>query len=151
MNLPTFDDVESAARQIVGAAHVTPVATSRSVNARTGAEVFFKCENMQRAGARDEEAMSYGRRAARRDDNEAAIVEALRAVGASVEILGNGDGVPDLLVGYAGRKRRIGFIGFFVCSLLVPPVIGPLIWGLILLVTGPKKVHIVHVPPPTPK
>jgi threonine dehydratase len=51
MNLPTFDDVLSAARQIAGAAHVTPVATSRSVNARTGAEVFFKCENMQRAGA----------------------------------------------------------------------------------------------------
>src|SRR3954468_17073029 len=51
MTLPTFDDVESAARQIAGAAHVTPVATSRSVNARTGAEVFFKCENLQRAGA----------------------------------------------------------------------------------------------------
>src|SRR5204863_7833915 len=28
-----------------------PVATSRTVNARTGAEVFFKCENLQRAGA----------------------------------------------------------------------------------------------------
>jgi threonine dehydratase len=27
------------------------VATSRSVNTRTGAEVFFKCENLQRAGA----------------------------------------------------------------------------------------------------
>jgi threonine dehydratase len=27
------------------------VATSRSVNARTGAELFFKCENLQRAGA----------------------------------------------------------------------------------------------------
>ena len=51
MNLPTFDDVESAARQIAGVAHVTPVATSRSVNARTGAEIFFKCENLQRAGA----------------------------------------------------------------------------------------------------
>jgi len=51
MNLPTFDDVESAARQIAGVAHVTPVATSRSVNARAGAELFFKCENLQRAGA----------------------------------------------------------------------------------------------------
>jgi threonine dehydratase len=47
----TFDDVESAARQIAGTAHITPVATSRSVNARTGAQIFFKCENMQRAGA----------------------------------------------------------------------------------------------------
>src|SRR6202162_3167770 len=51
MNLPTFADVESAARQIAGVAHRTPVATSRSVNARTGANIFFKCENMQRAGA----------------------------------------------------------------------------------------------------
>src|ERR1700694_4471273 len=49
--LPTFADVESAARQIAGAAHHTPVATSRTLNARTGAELFFKCENLQRAGA----------------------------------------------------------------------------------------------------
>src|ERR1043165_6291592 len=48
---PTFADVESAARQIAGAAHKTPVATSRTINARTGAELFFKCENLQRAGA----------------------------------------------------------------------------------------------------
>jgi threo-3-hydroxy-L-aspartate ammonia-lyase len=48
---PTFADVESAAAQIAGVAHQTPVATSRSVNARTGAELFFKCENLQRAGA----------------------------------------------------------------------------------------------------
>jgi threonine dehydratase len=51
MHVPTFADVESAARQIAGVAHETPVATSQSVNARTGAEVFFKCENLQRAGA----------------------------------------------------------------------------------------------------
>src|SRR3954462_4926681 len=50
-NLPTFADVESAATQIAGAAHKTPVATSRTVNARTGATVFFKRENLQRAGA----------------------------------------------------------------------------------------------------
>jgi threo-3-hydroxy-L-aspartate ammonia-lyase len=49
--LPTFDDVESAARQIAGAAHRTPVVTSQAVNRRTGAEVFFKCENLQRGGA----------------------------------------------------------------------------------------------------
>jgi threonine dehydratase len=51
MTSPTFADVESAAKQIAGAAHKTPVATSRTINARTGAEVFFKCENLQRAGA----------------------------------------------------------------------------------------------------
>jgi len=49
--LPTFDDVQSAAQQIAAAAHRTPVAVSRTVNRRTGADVFFKCENLQRAGA----------------------------------------------------------------------------------------------------
>jgi threonine dehydratase len=49
--LPTYEDVESAARQIADAALRTPVATSRTVNRRTGAEVFFKCENLQRGGA----------------------------------------------------------------------------------------------------
>jgi threo-3-hydroxy-L-aspartate ammonia-lyase len=49
--LPTYDDIESAADQIAGIAHKTPIATSRTVNARTGATVFFKCENLQRAGA----------------------------------------------------------------------------------------------------
>jgi threonine dehydratase len=51
MTLPTFADIDSAARQIARAAHRTPVVTSRSVNQRTGAELFFKCENLQRAGA----------------------------------------------------------------------------------------------------
>jgi threo-3-hydroxy-L-aspartate ammonia-lyase len=49
--LPTSADVESAAEQIRGVAHRTPVATSRTFNTRTSAEVFFKCENLQRAGA----------------------------------------------------------------------------------------------------
>ncbi len=51
MNPPRFADVESAAHQIAGVAHKTPVATSRSVNDRVEAELFFKCENLQRAGA----------------------------------------------------------------------------------------------------
>jgi len=49
--LPTFGDVESAARQIEGVAHRTPVVSSRTIDARTGAQLFFKCENLQRAGA----------------------------------------------------------------------------------------------------
>jgi threonine dehydratase len=51
MHLPTFADIESAARQIAPAAHRTPLMTSRTVNRRTGAEVIFKCENLQRGGA----------------------------------------------------------------------------------------------------
>ena len=50
-DLPTYADVEAAARRIEGVAHVTPVMTSRTANERTGAELFFKCENLQRVGA----------------------------------------------------------------------------------------------------
>ena len=49
--LPTFDDVVAASRRIAGHAHRTPVLTSRTVNAELGAELFFKCENLQRMGA----------------------------------------------------------------------------------------------------
>jgi threonine dehydratase len=49
--LPTSDDIEAAAHQIAGVARRTPIVDSRTVNARVGAEVFFKCENFQRAGA----------------------------------------------------------------------------------------------------
>jgi len=49
--LPIADDVLRAARRLKGIAHRTPVVTSRSVNARVGAHVWFKCENLQRAGA----------------------------------------------------------------------------------------------------
>jgi threonine dehydratase len=48
---PTFADIERAERQIAGVAHHTPVVTSRTIDARTGATVFLKCENLQRAGA----------------------------------------------------------------------------------------------------
>lgn len=51
--------------------------------------------------------MSYGKRAARRDANEPAIVEALRAAGASVEIIGEGEGRPDLMVGYRGNTFHL--------------------------------------------
>jgi threonine dehydratase len=49
--LPTYADVDAAARQIAGVAHRTPVVTSRTVDERTGSRVFFKCENLQRGGA----------------------------------------------------------------------------------------------------
>jgi threonine dehydratase len=49
--LPTYADVQAAAARIDGYAHRTPVLTSRTANAELGAEVFFKCENLQRMGA----------------------------------------------------------------------------------------------------
>ena len=49
--LPTAADVRAAAERIRGAAHRTPVLTSRTLDALTGATVFLKCENLQRGGA----------------------------------------------------------------------------------------------------
>ncbi|HEY0019994.1 MAG TPA: threo-3-hydroxy-L-aspartate ammonia-lyase [Longimicrobium sp.] len=49
--LPTADDVRAAAELLRGVAHRTPVMTSRTLDERLGATVFFKCENLQRGGA----------------------------------------------------------------------------------------------------
>ena len=46
-----LSDIQSAAARIAGIAHRTPVLTSRSFDAVSGASVFFKCENFQRGGA----------------------------------------------------------------------------------------------------
>jgi threo-3-hydroxy-L-aspartate ammonia-lyase len=51
MNLPSFHDVVAASERIKGYAHRTPVMTSRFANEEFGAELFFKCENLQRMGA----------------------------------------------------------------------------------------------------
>ncbi|RRO10186.1 threo-3-hydroxy-L-aspartate ammonia-lyase [Pectobacterium aquaticum] len=51
LHLPTYDDVVAAAERIAGYANKTPVMTSRTVNDAFGAELFFKCENLQRMGA----------------------------------------------------------------------------------------------------
>ena len=51
LNLPTYDDVAAAARRIEGHAHRTPVLRSRTADEELGAQLFFKCENLQRMGA----------------------------------------------------------------------------------------------------
>jgi threo-3-hydroxy-L-aspartate ammonia-lyase len=50
-SVPTYADVEDAARRIEGVAHRTPVLTSRHVNELYGAELYFKAEHVQRMGA----------------------------------------------------------------------------------------------------
>lgn len=51
-NLPiSFEDVLRAEERLAGVAHRTPIFTSRTVNRLTGWNVFFKAENLQRAGA----------------------------------------------------------------------------------------------------
>src|SRR6056297_273656 len=49
--IPTFQDIENAVSRISPYANKTPVLTSRTLNDITGGEIFFKCENFQRAGA----------------------------------------------------------------------------------------------------
>jgi threonine dehydratase len=51
LKLPTFEDVAAAAARIEGHAHRTPVLRSRTADEEFGAEIFFKCENLQRMGA----------------------------------------------------------------------------------------------------
>ena len=46
-----FGDIQAAAQRLAGVAHRTPVLTSRTADALTGARLFFKCENLQRMGA----------------------------------------------------------------------------------------------------
>jgi len=48
---PVFEDILAAAARIAPYAHVTPVLQSSSINELVDAELFFKCENFQRAGA----------------------------------------------------------------------------------------------------
>ncbi len=47
----TFDDIAAAHERIKPHARRTPVLSSATVDALTGAAVFFKCENFQRMGA----------------------------------------------------------------------------------------------------
>jgi threonine dehydratase len=51
MIIPEFSDVVTAHERIKPYIHRTPVLTSTFMNQLTGAELFFKCENFQKAGA----------------------------------------------------------------------------------------------------
>lgn len=51
MYIPTFDDVRAAHERVKPWIHRTPVLTSAFFDAQTGAELLFKCENFQKAGA----------------------------------------------------------------------------------------------------
>ena len=51
MEIPGLSDVETARQRISPYVHVTPVLTSSYLNELSGAELYFKCENFQKAGA----------------------------------------------------------------------------------------------------
>jgi threo-3-hydroxy-L-aspartate ammonia-lyase len=46
-----FEHIQAAKKRLQGHVNVTPIMTSRTLNRRVGAEIYFKCENLQRIGA----------------------------------------------------------------------------------------------------
>ncbi|MBK8985084.1 MAG: pyridoxal-phosphate dependent enzyme [Chloroflexi bacterium] len=51
MTMTQTPDVSAAAARLAGIVKQTPVMTSRTLNERTGCEIYLKCENFQRVGA----------------------------------------------------------------------------------------------------
>jgi threonine dehydratase len=51
LEIPTWDDVRAAHERVKPWIHRTPILTSSFLNGLAGAELFFKCENLQKAGA----------------------------------------------------------------------------------------------------
>lgn len=51
LHIPVFSDIEQAHQTIRPHIHRTPVLTNAQVDAKSGAHVFFKCENFQKVGA----------------------------------------------------------------------------------------------------
>lgn len=51
MKVPQFEDIVRAHELIKPFIHRTPVLTSQSINSITGGDLYFKCENLQKAGA----------------------------------------------------------------------------------------------------
>ncbi|NPA36282.1 MAG: pyridoxal-phosphate dependent enzyme [Chlorobi bacterium] len=49
--IPDITDIKEAGERIKGYIHNTPLLSSQTLNSITGADVVFKCENFQRAGA----------------------------------------------------------------------------------------------------
>lgn len=51
MTLPRLNEIEEASRRIAPCIHRTPLLVNESINRMTGARIYFKCENFQKAGA----------------------------------------------------------------------------------------------------
>jgi threonine dehydratase len=51
MKIPTFQDIQLAHQRIERLVHNTPILTSKAINKKVGADIYFKCENFQKVGA----------------------------------------------------------------------------------------------------
>jgi threonine dehydratase len=94
VDLPTFEDVLAASGRIAGMVHRTPVWTSASLDAETGAHVFFKCENLQKVGAFKARGASNA-------------IASLDAADASRGVVTHSSGNHGAAVAYAARRRGI--------------------------------------------
>jgi threonine dehydratase len=94
MQIPTYDDVTQAHERIKPYVHRTPVLTSTYFNDLTGAQLFFKCENFQKAGA-------FKARGA--SNAVFGLSDALAAKGVATHSSGN----HGLSLSYAGGRRGI--------------------------------------------
>ena len=70
MYIPSFDDVKVAHERIRPHIHRTPVLTSTFINAMTGADLFFKCENPEGRRLQGSRRLERGLRARRGDGEE---------------------------------------------------------------------------------
>jgi threonine dehydratase len=51
MDAPNFEAIRAAHRRIAPHIHRTPVVTSASLDEIAGAQLFFKCDNLQKTGS----------------------------------------------------------------------------------------------------
>ena len=101
MYVPTFDDMIAAHERIKPYIHRTPVLTSSYLNELSGCEIFFKCENFQKAGA-------FKVRGA------ANAVFALSDIEASKGVCTHSSGNHALSLSYAANRRGIS------CNVVMP-------------------------------
>ena len=84
----TLDDVRAAQDLLSGVVRPTPLEYSRALSDRVGAEVFLKCENLQRAGSFKIRG-AYTRMSRLSDEEKArGVVAATRSYGADVVLGG---------------------------------------------------------------
>src|SRR5215207_577540 len=115
----TLDDIRAAAERIAGAAHRTPVLTSRTLDERVGAEVFLKAENFQRIGAfkfrgafnaisrLTEEQLARGVAAYSSGNHAQAVALAARLAGTSAVILMPTDAPPTKMAATRGYGAEV--------------------------------------------
>jgi threonine dehydratase len=119
--MPTIDDIFAARERLSGVAHRTPVITSTLFNEAAGCEVFFKCENLQRAGAfkfrgaynkiasLDEKVRSYGVLAYSSGNHAQAVALAARLFGIPATIVMPEDAPRAKVAGTRGYGAEIIF------------------------------------------